>query len=297
MNSQGGQTIGKFRVIKLLGEGAMGEVYQALDPDLQREVAIKVLHPHFARQPNFHQRFIQEARVAARMDHPGIVKVHESGQINNQLYIVMELIPGVDMRSLLERQKKEKKQMPLGEALRLVRQVAQALDYAHRAGVLHRDLKPENIMLKQVEGENVPYRPVLTDLGLAKLVEGGYQTTTGMVMGTPAYMSPEQALGETTDVRSDVYSLGVLLYELAVGRLPSQAKTITEAVRYHLKETLPLPRSFRPDLPEEVEAVILKALAKEPEKRYQSAAELAKALEVVEISNADGGLWQGKDRD
>ena len=204
------------------------------------------------------------------------------GEINNQLYIVMELIPGSDLRTLMEKQKKEKKQMPLSEALRLARLVAQALDYAHRAKVLHRDLKPENIMLKPVDGETVPYRPVLTDLGLAKLVEGGYQTTTGMVVGTPAYMAPEQALGETTDVRSDVYSVGILLYELALGRLPSQAKTITEAVRYHLKEAPPSPRSIKPDFPVEVEAVILKAIAKEPGNRYQTAAEFAKALEVVE---------------
>jgi len=256
----------------------MGAVFKARDVTLQRDVAVKVMHPQLARRPNFQERFLQEARTAARMDHPGIVKVFDFGQARDLLYIVMEFIPGANLRQMLQDLKKESKWIVLPEALQLVRQVALALDYAHDQGVLHRDIKPDNIMLKAERGDGLPYRPVLTDLGLAKLLEGGMLTQEGMSMGTPAYMSPEQALGEETDARSDVYSVGILLYELAVGRLPFAVKTITEAIRCHTKEPPPVPRSIRPDLPEGVERVILRAIEKDAGDRYADAASLARGL-------------------
>jgi eukaryotic-like serine/threonine-protein kinase len=273
-----GQTIDQFKIVSMLGGGGMGKVFKARDLSLQRDVAIKVMHPHIAEQPNFRERFLQEARTAARLDHPGIVQVYHFGQSQGLLYIVMKYIQGIDLDKMLRDLKASGKWILLDEATQLIRQVALALDYAHHQGVLHRDIKPGNIMIEPIPTETLPYRPVITDLGLAKLLEGGLVTSTGMSMGTPAYMSPEQAMGETTDARSDVYSLGVQLFELCTGRLPFQVRTITEAIRYHTKEPPPMPRSIRPDLPQELELIILKAMEKDPARRYQNAGELANIL-------------------
>jgi serine/threonine protein kinase len=270
-----GQSVDRYQIQCLLGEGGMGAVYKATDPLLGRDIAIKLMHSYYASQPEFQQRFLQEARLAARLDHPGIVKVLDSGRANQILYIVMEFIPGENLRKMLAQLKAAGKELSVDEAARLVRQVCLAIDYAHRLGVLYRDIKPDNIMVKEEACEGLPYRPVLTDLGLAKLLEGIPITQEGDALGTPAYMSPEQTQGKTTDVRSDVYSLGVLLYELSVGRLPFEVKTLAEAIRYHTREAPPSPRFLRPDLPVALEGVILKALQKDPERRYPDASSMA----------------------
>lgn len=277
-----GQTLNRYQILSLLGEGGMGAVYKAHDVTLQRDVAVKVMYPHFAHLAGFPERFLQEARTAARLDHPGIVQVFDFGHAGEPdrslLYIVMEYIPGDNLQKMLEGMRAEGRWILLNEAIQLVRQVAQALDYAHRLGILHRDIKPSNIMIELQESEDLPYRPVITDLGLAKLAEGGVLTQEGVTMGTPAYMSPEQAMGQATDARSDVYALGVLLFELATGQLPFPAHNAFEAIKFHGQTPPPLPRTIRPDLPETLERITLKALEKEPTRRFHSAGALAEAL-------------------
>ena len=251
-----GQTLSRYKIISLLGEGGMGAVYKARDLTLQRDVAFKIMHPQFARQPNFQERFLQEARTAARFDHPSIVKVYDFGQQQGMLFIVMEFIPGNNLGKLLRDLRSRNQWIVLPEAIQLVSQISMALDYIHQQGITHRDIKPDNIMLKPEPSNGLPYRPVLTDLGLAKLAEGGVFTQDGTSMGTPAYMSPEQAMGTKTDRRSDVYSLGILLFELVVGRLPFQAKTLTEAIHLHTQETPPTPQSIRADVPDEIQKIL-----------------------------------------
>lgn len=284
-----GQSLGRYKIVKLLGEGGMGAVFRATDVTLQRDVAIKIMHPHMARDANFRERFLQEARTAARLDHPSIVQVHDFGQEGSLLYIVMNFIKGANLRDMLDDLKAQNTWVPLTEAIGIVNHIALAMEYAHRQGVLHRDLKPSNIMIEPEPTDELPYRPVLTDLGLARLMQGQRITQAGLSMGTPTYMSPEQAAGQSTDARSDVYSLGIMLYELAVGRPPFVISSITEAIRYHTQEPPPPPRSINPDLPVRLEQIILKALVKDPDQRWPNAAALAEALGDFLPKRARGG--------
>jgi serine/threonine protein kinase len=276
-----GRMLNRYQISSLLGEGGMGAVYRAHDGTLQRDVAIKVMHDNFASQPEFRDRFLQEARTAARLDHPGIVQVYDFGQDRGLLYIVMKFIPGDNLEKMLRDLQAQNRWIPLQEGVNMIRLIAIALEYAHKQNVLHRDLKPGNIMIEPEPSDGLPYRPVITDLGLAKLAHGAMVTQDSSSMGTPAYMSPEQAMGRQSDPRSDVYSLGILLFELATGRLPFIARNLSEAIKYHVQTPPPNPSSIRPEIPEALDQVILKSIQKDPDRRYQTAIAMAEALKEV----------------
>jgi WD40 repeat protein len=264
-----GQEIGQYRVIEEIGLGGMAIVYKAYQPSMKRFVALKVMSHHFMRDLSFLDRFEREARTIAKLEHVHILPVHDYGHHEGVPYLVMRYVEGGTLADLL---KEHPDGLPLEETVRLTSQIASALDYAHRAGVIHRDVKPSNVLL---DGTN---NALLTDFGIAKIVEATVGSTGGIV-GTPDYMSPEQGVSrkELTPA-TDVYSLGVVLYQMLTGRLPYEAGTPIAVITAHVYDPLPLPSSWGADLPEAVERVLLKALAKAPEYRYQTAGEMATAL-------------------
>jgi len=242
----------------------MADVYKAFQPSLDRYVAIKVLHPSMVEEPEFVGRFQREAKNVARLRHPNIIQVFDYDNQGETYYMVMEYLDGPTLKAALEEVHRRNEEMPLPVALRIVSDVGAALAYAHEMGVVHRDIKPANIMLDRSG------RVILADFGIAKILTGTKVTVTGTVLGTPAYMSPEQGMGEPGDSRSDIYSLGVVLYELATGRLPYDADTPLAVLLKHVHDPLPMPRTVNPSLPEEIERIILRALAKGPADRYQT---------------------------
>jgi tetratricopeptide (TPR) repeat protein/tRNA A-37 threonylcarbamoyl transferase component Bud32 len=266
-----GKTLGKYRLIERLGRGGMAEVYRAYQPGLERDVAVKVMHSYLADDEGFVGRFKREARAVAALHHPHVVQVYDFDVEDDVYYMVMEYVGGETLKARLQRFHAEGRRMGPGRVVPIFRALCDALDYAHAEGCIHRDVKPANVLF---DGE----RLVLTDFGLATIVGGKRLTVTGTIMGTPAYMSPEQSRGEPGGVVSDVYSLGVILYEMVTGRVPYDADTPLAIVMKHLNEPLPLPSRVASDVPPAVERVILKALAKAPEDRYQSAGALAGAL-------------------
>ena len=261
----------------------MAEVYRAYHASLDRYVAIKLLHAFLADDPEFKSRFEKEARNVARLKHPNIVQVYdfEYDDANESYYMVMELVEGPTLKERLFELAQSNERLPLEEALRIVRDAGSALAYAHQQGMIHRDVKPANLMIDS-DG-----RVVLTDFGIAKIVTGVQFTASGGMVGTPAYMAPEQGLGEAGDERSDIYSLGVILYQLCTGRLPYEAETPLATILKHLNEPLPRPRDFNPDLPEAVEYIILKALAKEPDDRFDKAQIMVEHLDNVRAGLGD----------
>lgn len=269
-----GQTLGKYRLVEKLGQGGMAQVYKAYQPDLDRYVAIKVLHPHLTADEEFAARFHREARAIAALEHPNSVRVYDF-DTDGVAFLVMEYLQGTCLKARLHDLNCRHALMDLGEAVRIIGALADALDYAHRHGVVHRDVKPANVILT-TDG-----RPVLTDFGIARMVDATVITGSNGTLGTPAYMSPEQGKGEPGDARSDIYALGVMLYQLCTNHLPFDADTPYAIILKHLTAPLPPPRSLRPDLPEAVERVILKALAKDPNDRYQTAGEMGRALRAA----------------
>lgn len=289
MNPFPGQVIDqKYRLESLLGQGGMGSVYRAHDLTLDRPVAIKVLHPQLATQPQFRQRFLLEARAAAQLDHPSIIKIYDFAAREDQYYMVMEYVAGRSLAFYLHQLDEQGQILPLREVLSLMAQVADGLAYAHRRGVVHRDIKPDNILIKLLDDperpDEAPLRAVTTDFGLAKLLQGGAQTQTGAFMGTLSYMAPEQTLSQPVDGRADIYAMGVMLFQLATGRLPFDISTPTDAVVKHLQATPPTPQSLRPDLPVAMVQLIEQAMARDPLARFQSADTLALRVRAVAAS-------------
>jgi serine/threonine protein kinase len=273
-----GKALNRYQITELLEEGGLGFVFKGVDSRSQRVVAIRVMPEDFTNQPHFEERFLISARTAARMDHPGVVKVFDYGKYEDYLYLVMEPLAGESLAQKLEGARAKREWLPLTELIQIARQIALAVDYANQQGILHIDVHPSKILLKP-GGEGT--QPVTTDLGLAWLESGLNSAPGSTPVWSPAYLSPEQARGAPLDTRSDVYSFGILLYELATAKPPFPAKTFAEAVEYHREEQTPPPRLKRPTLPENLEQVILKSLQKDPNKRFADMKALTQALEQV----------------
>jgi predicted Ser/Thr protein kinase len=263
---------GRYKVEKLLGTGGMSSVYLARDTELERTVAIKVLHDHHARDRQFVERFRREARAMARLTHPNVVTVIDRGEDKGREFIVFEHIPGENLKELLERQGP----LPVADAVRIGQEVSRGLAFAHEHGIVHRDVKPHNVLVAPDGAVKV------TDFGIARSLDTDEALTeTGTVLGTSDYLSPEQAYGKPLDERSDQYSLGILLFELLTGEVPYTGRTLGEVALRHLHEPVPSLRERRPDVPVELDAAVQRALAKQPEDRFDSTEGLTAALDAL----------------
>ena len=268
MSNLSGQTFGQYLLLEPIDAGGMATIYQARQPALDRIVAIKVLPEYLIDQPGFLERFKIEAQAIAKLDHPSILPVYDYGQVGRVPYLVMKYVSGGTLKNLLNGP------LELRRTAAILRQIAEALDYAHQQGVIHRDIKPGNVLLQD------GHRVQLSDFGLAKIVASPTQLTqSGVGVGTPDYMSPEQAQGLPVDARSDIYSLGVVVYQMLTGQVPFNAETALAVMLKHVSEPPPPIRKINPHISEATERVVLRALAKSPDDRYTTAVELANAFE------------------
>jgi len=286
MSSWSGKTLGKVKIEGLIARGGMAEVYQGEHITLNRKVAVKIMHDHIEDDLETRQRFEREARVVAGLHHPNIIQIFDYDLANGRPSIVMELVPGVSLAVYLKALQKRGGKLSFEEIVRILKPIASAIDYAHSHHIVHRDIKPANILLRSGNEEikvdealPADVEPVLTDFGLVRLLDSSIQTSTGTVSGTPAYMSPEQARGDKVDLKTDIYSLGIVLYEFMAGSVPFDAESSFGILMKHLND--PPPPIF--GIRSELQAVIDRALAKDPTLRYKSATELVE--EFISVFN------------
>ncbi|HEY7658481.1 MAG TPA: serine/threonine-protein kinase [Burkholderiales bacterium] len=275
--------LGRYRIVSELGRGAMGIVYRAEDPLLNRTVAIKciILMDDPAVRADYEARFFQEAKAAGGLNHPNLVTIHDVGREGDIAYMAMELLEGTDLRALIERGA-----VPLPLALEIMAQAADGLAHAHEHGVVHRDIKPGNIMIVRGRVAKV------MDFGIARVRASDVKTQTGAILGSPRYMSPEQVTGQPADRRSDIFSLGVVLYELATGEPPFTAPTVTQLMHLIASATPRAPSATNPGIPPMLDLIVARALQKQPAQRYQSAADLAADLRACLAEISGGQLPQ-----
>lgn len=270
MTVEAGRKLGRYVLSRKLGAGGMAEVWEAFDEGLHRSVAVKVVRDEIAGEAEFRERFIREARLAAGLEHPRILPIYDFGTEAGVTYLVMPLLPGGSLRERITGPVHPE------EAIESLASIAAALDHAHARGVLHRDVKPSNVLV------DASGSLLLADFGLAKSTAVSSElTATGMVVGTPAYMAPEQAIGRPVDARADQYALGVLAFELLTGRTPFRSESPFAVLDKHLREAPPPPSMFVPSLPPSVDAVLARALAKQPQERFATCREMVEALAVA----------------
>ncbi len=263
-----GQRLGQYQILARIARGSAATIYKAYQPKLNRFVAVKVLSPQVIDEEGFLERFTQEAQAIAQLDHPNIVPVYDFDRLGDTVYLVMKYVEGGTLKTLMSG-----RPLDLGLTVELISQVGLALGYAHKRGVIHRDVKPSNVLI--AEG----HWALLTDFGLAKMLQSEKKLTrSGIGMGTPDYIAPEQGQGLVVDHRADLYSLGVTMYEMLTGRVPFEAESSMAVLVKHITEPPPPPRQYNPDLPAAVEQVLLKAMEKDPAQRYQTAEDFISAL-------------------
>ena len=271
-----GRTIGnRYQIESILGRGGMSSVYKAHDPNLKRTVAIKIIHQHLTDNPEFLARFEREASVIAQLRHNNIVQVHDFNHDGDTYFMVMEYVPGDTLSKKLEALKQARMRMPLPDTIRILRIICNAVDYAHQKRMIHRDLKPANVMI------NLMGEPVLMDFGIARMIGGESHTDTGVAMGTAAYMAPEQVQGQSSDHRADIYSLGIILFEMLSGVPPYGGESTYQIMLKHVNEPLPDIKDIEANTPNSLVLILEKALEKNPDYRYQTAGEMANALTTV----------------
>lgn len=275
---------GRYRIVKELGQGNMGVVYQAHDPKIDRMVALKVLRPDRVTSDAFVARFLKEARAIGRLHHPRIVTVYDVGEDHGTVYIAMEYLQGEPLDAVMQ-----KGRLTVPQSIDVVCQVAEALDYAHQQGIVHRDIKPSNIILTRNQSV------MLTDFGIASIEDttAGYQTQAGEILGTPMYMSPEQVMGKKADGRSDLYSVGVILYEMITGKRPFTGNNLAAIFRSITHDVPEQPFSIDPFISRSLSDVVMKSLSRSPDDRFQSGKGLADALKRFEAA-ASASIGAGR---